>query len=279
MTHDELLYNSLSHYFHVDLLVPPEGAISSYRLDDPELLRSVIARQPADMADLGQPRVSGIMTAKLYGTIAVAAIFAATLFDRLLPVDRRSVYLLPGGEHGFRFVIPPGDVAKAAGLPADAAARQEALRRHLERLFEGHIAPVWDLLAENSAADHRSMWSLLSTNTATMFLRGRQEPYRSSLRIRPELQRRMDADESLVFAHGPEGPFPGRDRNPLVQPTRLFTPPEGAGPPIYLRTKCCLRYRLRVAGEAVPYCSTCPKVSEHERLRLMQSAHETKDRQ
>jgi ferric iron reductase protein FhuF len=218
------------------------------------------------------------MAAKLYGTIAVATIFAAVRFDRVLPVDRNDVYLLPGREHGFRFLMADEAVTAAPRLPAaTSAARRESLQRHLERLFEDHVTPVWDQLAAHTGADHRSMWSLLSTNIATLFLWGRREPYISRFGITAELQERMQEDEALVFSHGDVGPFPLRSRNPLVQPTRLFTPPVELGPPLYLRTKCCLRYRLHADGERVPYCSTCPKISDHERLRLLQRVHSRRD--
>jgi ferric iron reductase protein FhuF len=275
----ELLYRSLSHYFHVDVGPVPAAAISSAALDDPAALRHLIAAQPPDMADPAQPNVSGVMTAKLYGTLAVATIFAAALFDRALPTDRSAVYLLPGGDHGFRFLMPNEAMDAAARFPEETGARRRALQRHLAGLFEGHLAPVWDRLAMDTGADHRSMWSLLSTNIATLFLWGRREPYVSRLGITAELRARMDQDEALVFAHGEDGPFPGWSRNPLVQPTRLFTPPAELGPPIFLRTKCCLRYRLRADGEHVPYCSTCPKISDEQRVRLMERTLSMRDAQ
>jgi ferric iron reductase protein FhuF len=167
----------------------------------------------------------------------------------------------------------------APRLPAEPDARREALRRHLAGLFHDHVAPVWDRLSAETGADRRSMWSLLATNIATLFLWGGQEPYVSRLGITPELKERMNMDEALVFAHGDEGPFPGWSRNPLAQPTRLFTPPAELGPPLYLRTKCCLRYRLYADGEPVPYCSTCPKISDDERLRLMRRGLSARDAQ
>ncbi|MFW5797769.1 MAG: hypothetical protein ACOCXE_04595 [Spirochaetota bacterium] len=279
MHNDELLYRSLSHYFHVDVGPVPAAAIPSADLDDPATLRRLIASQPAEMADSAQPNVSGVMTAKLYGTVAVATVFAAALFDRALPIDRRMVYVLPGGDHGFRFLMADEAVTAAQRLQAKPGVRREALLRHLAGLFHDHVAPVWDRLSAETAADQRSMWSLLSTNIATLFLWGRQEPYVSRLGITPELQERMNMDEALVFAHGDDGPFPSWPRNPLAQPTRLFTPPAELGPPIYLRTKCCLRYRLYADGEPVPYCSTCPKISDDERLRLMQRGRSARDPQ
>ena len=280
MTSDALFQKTLEQYFNLDASPdPPAGSLRALEIDDADSLERLIAAQPPEMADQSQPNVSGVMTGKLYSAFPVAVVFAAALFDRALPVDRNTVRIQPGGSHGFRFWIPEEALVAAPQLAADPAQRSELLRDLLEELFERHVAAVWKGLAEHTGADLRSLWSLLSTNLATMFLRSEQEPYRSSLGITENRREQLRTDEELLFAQGAQGPFPQRSRNPLRQATRLFTPPAEVGPPIYLRTKCCLRYRIRVGGEAVPYCSTCPKISDNERLRLMKHPHPLRDAQ
>jgi hypothetical protein len=233
------------------------------------------------------------MVSKVYGAYPLAVIFSGSLFDRALPIAPEEVFLTPGGSHGFRFWLPisaleeaPKLVGREAGVPELGAnqgsvssgavhlsGRAAAFRSHLEDLFEDHVAPVFSLLEKRTGGDQRSMWSLLSTNIKTVYLRGRLEAYRRAFGIDEARAAVLERDETMIFREGAEGPFSHRDRNPLVQATRLFVPPEGLGEPMYLRTKCCLRYRIIVDGEAVPYCGSCPKINDEQRIRLLRELH------
>ena len=242
--------------------------VPARRLCRPDGIRELLRRQPPDMVHKEQESVSGVMAAKLYGGFPVGVIFAASVFDIALPTDLSKIKVQLGGDHGFRFQLP---VSAVHGAPHLETAREDRFAAHLAALFQDHVAPIFEALHATSNADRRSMWSLLSTNIKTLYLRGRMEPYRTRLQLTDHRLAQLKTDEDRIFTHGSAGPFPNWRRNPLVQPTRLFTPPPGLGEPTYLRTKCCLRYRIRVNGEHVPYCVNCPKISDQERLRILKT--------
>lgn len=287
-----MLIQSLAHYFAVDVDqdLNREGpdardaSVPAEHLRHEEGVRELLSKQPPDMVHEEQESVSGVMAAKVYGSFPVGVVFAASVFDLALPTDLSTVGVRFGAGHGLRFVLPRSELDAAPLLATRGsestvdegrtgheaqAGGAPAFGDHMASLFEEHVQPVFEAIHLTTGADLRSMWSLLATNIKTMFLRVQMEPYRTHLELSQSRLEQLERDEAYIFAHGNAGPFSRRERNPLVQPTRRFTPPPELGEAMYLRTKCCLRYRIRVNGEHVPYCASCPKITDRERLEVL----------
>ncbi|WP_340021587.1 (2Fe-2S)-binding protein [Paenibacillus sp. FSL K6-1096] len=208
---------------------------------------------------LGEPPgyVTGTLFAKRYSVLIMGLAASISLFDTPLS-------LRPGA---LRFGLTDAGTMRyeaereASGVfPVnDVEARQTRLIEYQEYLLE-HLRQVFGAVSGYTGAKEKVMWSLVAHNLHTLYER---------LHSHSEL---WDSEKrDLIIS---------QDYNTLLQPKkpdelsmrfRRYEHPQRQSPPFYLRTHCCLAYRVKTGPEAGEYCSTCPSLSPEERRLTLNS--------
>ncbi|MFB9275427.1 hypothetical protein [Cohnella cellulosilytica] len=214
-------------------------------------------------AQLGQPadRVVGMLFAKRYSVLIMGVLSALSLFDRMPELRPDKVRFRVTHEAEMEYMLEEADLA-AEDLPAAGEERARRAQRHRERLLAEHIGPVFAAVAGRTGIRPGPMWSLLSTNIRNMYERLLHD---ASLPLSRERKGIVEADRAALLDRSLRV-VPGFDRNPLAVRQRTFSHPAYEGPPIFVRSACCLAYHLTENGQSHGYCATCPKATPEERL-------------
>ncbi|MFW5689918.1 MAG: hypothetical protein ACOC1U_10125 [Spirochaetota bacterium] len=229
----------------------------------PASLHDAIGRMPPKSRSQRDEAISGTLFAKSYSLVALSVLTAFSLSDLRLSARLEAVRLSVTAERGLRVLLRPEDDDTP---PAPEAARRDGLAELLRELVAGNCASVFETIHRETGARMQTMWALLSTNIRNTYLRVEQQA--QALGIGERRLRVIADDRAVVFS-----PDALEGHNPLVQPTRLYVPETPGAEPTYLRNRCCLRYRISVDGERVPYCLTCPLISDRERERMIAEHH------
>lgn len=190
----------------------------------------------------GDRRALVSMWTQWHFAVAVIPTVAAILvLDRDLPVDlERTALALDGAGRPAAMVL----TGEGASFPVTAKAR-------FERLIEGHIAPLIDMLVRDFGVSRRLLW----TNAAAVFEWTLQQAAERAAPAplgegRDLLARRADAD--------------GRP-NPMFDAVRY---PCDSGAPVRQRKVCCLRYLLPGIADCGDLCPLPDVSSAIARKRL-----------
>ncbi|GGF86671.1 hypothetical protein GCM10010912_34930 [Paenibacillus albidus] len=208
---------------------------------------------------LGEPEglVVGTLFAKRYSVLIMGLVASISLFDTPMSLLPGTLRFRPtdGGAMQYEAEM----AASGKFLVNDTGARQACLAKYLEHLLE-HLRQVFLAVSSYTGAKEKVMWSLVSHNLRNLY-------------------GRLHTDSGLWDSED-RGRIISQDYNTLFQPEKpdelsmrflRYEHPKLQGRPFYLRTYCCLAYRIRIGPDAEEYCSTCPKLSPEERWRLLDS--------
>lgn len=241
---------------------------------EPDALFGAIARMPERSRSDHNPMISGTLFAKSYTLVALSALSAFSLSDVRLSVRLDEIRLRIRPEDGMRVLMRGADggaLGAARDRVADAASdapahrgesRSDEFRARFRQLIEHNCEVIFTQIHRATGAEMRTMWALLSANVRNTYLRIVQQA--ESLGIDEDRLALIEHDRDTIFVDESL-----EARNPLRLPTRLYVPGVPGADPTYLRNRCCLRYRIEVGGEGVPYCLTCPLIADQERERMI----------
>ncbi|WP_052402992.1 siderophore-iron reductase FhuF [Muricoccus aerilatus] len=223
---------------------PPAGAVPGRALAEAEALRGVIGRY-AERAGYGQHDFSAVASewSKHYFIVLLLPVVAANIIeDRELPTAFDSFHVELGEDQ-----LPLRLWFEGEGAPlgdTGVPARFQAVLAHLERLIEG--------LCGLSRFSSKVFWN----NAGNVFELFSSQIHRHPL-ARPGLG---DPVRDMVARRR----FPDGRPNPLYEPVRYLTDPQGKARRV--RKLCCFRYFLpHLTGPS--YCGSCPLKAENK-LRL-----------
>lgn len=218
---------------------------------------SLIIRQQS--VQLGEPPgyVVGTLFAKRYSVLIMGLVASISLFDTPLSLRSGALRFRLTDAGTMRY---EAEKAASGEFPVnDMTARQARLAGYQELLLE-HLRQVFGAVSGYTGAKEKAMWSLVAHNLHSLYGR---------LHSHSEL---WDSEK--------RGLIISQDYNTLLQPEkpdelsmrfRRYEHPQGQSPPFYLRTHCCLAYRIKTGPEAGEYCSTCPRLSPEERRLTLNS--------
>ncbi|WP_339253910.1 (2Fe-2S)-binding protein [Paenibacillus sp. FSL P2-0136] len=206
---------------------------------------------------LGQPPgiVVGTLFAKRYSVLIMGLAASITLFDTPLS-------LLPGA---LRFKLTDAGMMQYEAETAatdrwfdnSSKIRQACLAHYMDRLL-AHLRQVLQAVSGYTGAKEKVMWSLIAHNLHNLY-------------------GRLHTDKGLWDSED-RGRIISQDYTALLQPEKpdelsmrfkSYEHPKLRGRSLYLRTHCCLAYRIRIGPDAGEYCSTCPKLSPEDRWNIL----------
>ncbi len=208
---------------------------------------------------LGRPEsvVVGTLFAKRYSVFCMGLLAAASLYDLRLAASPEAVRfsLTPSGTMAYETTLMTSSLL----LPVESdEERSEAINEY-SAYMQQHVGQLVAAVASHTGASVQIMWSLISHNVQMMYARIEQENAFVQSGRRRELIR---LDRAAVFE-----PKTG---NKLAFKLRRF---EHAMlqriEPVLVRRYCCLAYKANRRGQSEGYCSTCPKISDEERVRML----------
>lgn len=220
------------------------GAVRPDSLLDPDSCAAYLDGLSAALRSPSRP-VTASQFAKRYAFLSAApALYAMSVFNKSLDLGGAALVLestdIPGKTWSNRL--------HAAALPVaepQSGQRPAWRRAAAERLFAGHLAPLWRALSKIAPIPLPILWE----NTAVRIYSLYEKRIAADARTAEEKRRAQDDFEFLLQA---PGSVFGQSQNPL----RQFY---GSVPPaVRLRKTCCLFYQVP-SDEG--YCSACPKLA------------------
>ncbi|BBI36663.1 (2Fe-2S)-binding protein [Cohnella abietis] len=210
-------------------------------------------------SQLGNPEwsVVGTLFAKRYSVFSMGLFSAASLFD----------YQLASSPGIVRFRVTHAAAMEYQTQLAvsnllstvDLEQRREQLIAYAKHLLQ-QLEQIFQSVSAHTGASIPVMWSLTSNNLQNMY--ARLIVNRSAWQTEERLRLIM-ADHAALFE-----PWSG---NKIAMKLKPFQHPQVQGGFFYLRRHCCLAYKIKYAGMPAQedYCSTCPKLSQSERLVIL----------
>lgn len=215
--------------WYADKLVLPGGARDV--MSGQELLAGGAERLMARFAtlypDSDRRALVSMWSQWHFGALVIPATVAILLGDRDLPLELDRIALVPQ-EAGLTSAIVIADEGTPRGADSDPFAR----------LFEGHVAPLVDLLVRQFRVSPRLLW----VNAAQIFewtllqVPTRLADPRALAAAHLRLQRRLE---------------PSGQRNPMYEAVRY---PVEQSKPVRRRKLCCLRYLLAGVADCGSLC-------------------------
>ncbi|WP_341277913.1 (2Fe-2S)-binding protein [Paenibacillus sp. FSL H8-0537] len=228
---------------------------SAVELLDPTRCSHIMRLQSRQLEDPGDI-VVGTLFAKRYAVFFMGLVSAVSLFDCRLAIAPESVRFRITSLAAMEYQV------RTAAHPSltifELEQRKVEVENWTDRLLQ-HTEMILAAVSSHTGAKVNMMWSLISNYVQNSYVRLEQnvDVWRTEQRWQLIL-----ADRSILLEQ--------RKGNPLAVSFREFHHPQFEGAPIVLRRYCCLAYRLRREGQQVHgYCSTCPKISDEERLDLL----------
>ncbi|WP_161601618.1 (2Fe-2S)-binding protein [Paenibacillus luteus] len=204
-------------------------------------------------AQLGHPdlQVVGTLFAKRYSVLFTGLIASMDLFDYPLSSSLGDIRLRIIERAAMEYQVIP---ASAELLPySDAQERKvkrteysDQLRRSTEALFRS--------VSAHTGVPPKVMWSLITHQLQQYYARLQNARH---LEVSEERISLALADQGILMAEGSD--------NPLAVHLRSLSHPLNSDMKIYVRRYCCMAFRIKQHG----YCSTCPKLSELERRKML----------
>ncbi len=223
----------------------------------PARLNHILAIQTEQLLG-AEPLIVGTMFAKRYSVLVMGLLYAASVYDILLPAAPQDAHFRMTHEAEMVYRLSPAEVMNALPLE-DKGARASELFAYASRLLAEHIAPVFIAVANSTGAPPAGMWSLLSINIQNLYLSLLLEEGPADARLREGLLRadlQTLLSPELARGHGAKA-------GPLAIRGKLFSHPAYTGHDFYVRKHCCLAYRL---ADEHGYCTTCPKATIAQRI-------------
>lgn len=234
----------------------PSFPYSTEDLLDAVKLPLIIGQQSVQ---LGEPAgyVVGTLFAKRYSVLIMGLVASISLFDTPLSLRPGNLRFRLTDAGTMRY---EAERAASGELPVnDMEARQACLVEYQELLLE-HLRQVFGAVSGYTGAKKKVMWSLVAHNLHTLYwhLHTHRELWGSE-------KRGLVISQDYRTLLQPERP------DELSMRFRRYEHPHRQSPPFYLRTHCCLAYRIKTGPEAGEYCSTCPRLSPEERRLILNS--------
>ncbi|SFE60272.1 Ferric iron reductase protein FhuF, involved in iron transport [Paenibacillus algorifonticola] len=253
----EQAVNFLQENFHISIGELEEEAypFAAVELLDHARCSHIMKLQSRQLEDPGDI-VVGTLFAKRYSVFFMGLVSAVSLFDCPLETSPASVRFritnFAAMEYQATFVARPWlPVLELEQRKVEVNDWTDRLLRHTERILTA--------VSSHTGVKVNVMWSLISHYVQNSYARLEQNTGVWQTEQRLQL---IMADRNNLFEQ--------RKSNPLAVSFREFDHPQYGGAPFLLRRYCCLAYQLRREGQQVHgYCSTCPKISEEERLDLL----------
>lgn len=209
----------------------PDDAMPAERLLEPGVLDELLERFAAQYQGDDLKAVASLWSKWHFSAMAAHTLASNLLLERDLPValDQMGLYLSDSGQ-------TTGIALPHEGTPLGSL---DAFER-FERLLQGHVAPLVDMLGCVSGASPKVFWS----NFGNYF------EYFAKAAVHHPMASPGLGDEALRLID--HRVYPDGRRNPLFMPVRYL--PDEHGETQRTRRLCCLRYRLEDFG----CCGNCP---------------------
>lgn len=217
---------------------------------DPSARSTIFALQAAQ---LGHPdlQVVGTLFAKRYSVLFTGLIASMDLFDyplsstlgdiRFRIIERAAMeyQAIPASSE----MLPYSDLEERKGKRTEYS---QQLRRRTEALFRS--------VSAHTGVSPKVMWSLVAHQLRQYYARLQNA---RDLEVPAERLSLALADQGILMGEG--------SGNPLAVHLRSLPHPLYPDARIYVRRYCCMAFKIKQHG----YCSTCPGVSETERLKML----------
>lgn len=249
---------TLDQYLVARIVEPTEPDwVSATALTDPAMLNTILASF-AEVRKLEKRRLAGSFFISSYVWYLAGAAIASLLIDQRVPdMDRSNVLArFPSNDNGHQ-----PEVAFASqrffGLAADQAhanvtvvADKASLREQFRQQFEQHLAPVVQLVAEQSGLGQRAQWNIIADRCAGIFLRVGQRLEQVD----------VACAEGLAFV-GAKGSAMKASKTGYIE---LNTASDQCAT-FLQRGGCCLYYQV----EGGQNCNDCPLLPVAERVQRL----------
>ncbi|XSG76649.1 IucA/IucC family C-terminal-domain containing protein [Herpetosiphon llansteffanensis] len=249
---------TLDQYLVARIVEPNEPDwVSATALTDPAML-STILESFAETRKLAKRRLAGSFFISSYVWYLAGAAIASLLADQRIPdMDRSNVLArFPSSSNGNQPAVAFAS-ERFFGLAVDQAhpnatvvADKASLREQFRQQFEQHMAPVVQLVAEQSGLGQRAQWNIIADRCAGIFLRVGQRLGQVD----------FACAEGLAFV-GAKGSAMKASKTGYIE---LNTASNDCAT-FLQRGGCCLYYQV----EGGDNCNDCPLLPAAERLQRM----------